>query len=178
MEIIYKFIEDDFGIVYKVHNKINGKIYIGVTTKGLSRRISEHVMENSSPVQKALNKYGLQSFDISVIDYAEDKEALFDKEVYWIQFYDCKAPNGYNLTAGGEGLIDPVKEVIDRISKTVSESLVGNQRALGFRHSASSIKSISEGIKKRWQDPEGRAEKIRQSRTGKKFPMTENIIIH
>jgi len=47
-------------IIYKIKNNINGKVYIGLTTKDVSKRISEHIAENKSYIQKALNKYGLQ----------------------------------------------------------------------------------------------------------------------
>jgi predicted GIY-YIG superfamily endonuclease len=46
-------------IIYKIQNNINGKIYIDLTTKDLSRRIAEHIAENKSYIQKALNKYGI-----------------------------------------------------------------------------------------------------------------------
>ena len=66
-------------IIYKIENKINGKIYIGLTTKDLSHRIAEHIRENKSYIQKALDKYGLESFAISIIDYADSIEVLKEK---------------------------------------------------------------------------------------------------
>ena len=63
-------------IIYKIENNINGKIYIGLTTKDQCKRIAQHVIENKSYIQKALNKYGLQSFSISVIDEADSKEVF------------------------------------------------------------------------------------------------------
>lgn len=134
-------------IIYKIENNINGKIYIGLTTKGLGKRIAQHVIENKSYIQKALNKYGLQSFTISVIDEADSKEVLCEKEQYWIKFYDCKSPKGYNLTDGGDGLINPSKSVRKRISKKVSTILKGNQYRKGILHSEESKKAISEGMK-------------------------------
>ena len=107
-------------IIYKIVNNINNKIYIGLTTKDLSRRVAEHIRENKSYVQKALNKYGLESFTISVIDHAESKEILKEKEKYWIKYYNCKSPNGYNLTDGGDGLINPTKETREKIGKASS----------------------------------------------------------
>jgi group I intron endonuclease len=90
-------------IIYKIQNKIDGKIYIGQTKKQLSRRIAEHILFDSY-IGKALRKYGIQSFEISVIDEAADRETLNDKELFWICFYDCKYPNGYNFTDGGDGI--------------------------------------------------------------------------
>lgn len=91
-------------IIYKIENKINGKIYIGQTKKDVSRRIATHIKNNKHYVQKALNKYGLESFVISVIDEARTQESLDEKEKYWIKFYNCRAPKGYNCTDGGDGV--------------------------------------------------------------------------
>jgi group I intron endonuclease len=92
-------------IIYKIKNNINGKIYIGQTINKLTARISQHLnRKNGSLINLALNKYGINSFDISVIDNAEDRTTLTEKECYWIKTFNCKTPNGYNLTDGGEGL--------------------------------------------------------------------------
>lgn len=105
--------------IYKIQNKINGKIYIGQTRKSLNERISGHLISNSY-IGRALRKYGLQCFDISIIDMADTKEWLNDKEMEYIAFYDCKHPNGYNLTDGGEGTIGLSEEALEkrRISNT------------------------------------------------------------
>jgi group I intron endonuclease len=98
-------------IIYKIANNINGKIYVGQTIKSLDHRICCHLRLNKTPVQKALNKYGIQSFIISIIDTAESKEVLDEKERYWIKFLNSKFPNGYNLTDGGEGIKNPSAEI-------------------------------------------------------------------
>ena len=94
-------------IIYKIVNKINGKAYIGQTRQALQKRIAYHMWHNETPVQKALNKYGINNFIVTIIDDAESREVLNEKEQYWIRELNCMAPNGYNLTAGGEGLLYP-----------------------------------------------------------------------
>ena len=89
-------------IIYKAENKINGKIYIGQTKNDLSKRIASHVRSNSY-IGRALRKYGLESFAISVIDHADTKEVINEKEKYWIKTLGSNPPNGYNLANGGEG---------------------------------------------------------------------------
>jgi predicted GIY-YIG superfamily endonuclease len=90
-------------IIYKIMNNLNGKIYIGQTVRPLPKRVTHHICENKFPIAKALKKYGLDNFTITIIDYADTKEVLDQKEKYWITYCDCKSPNGYNLTDGGEG---------------------------------------------------------------------------
>jgi group I intron endonuclease len=91
-----------YGIIYKIVNKLNGKIYIGQTVKSVDQRLREHTKGNSY-LSNSLKKHDTQSFEISVIDSAENKKFLNEKEKHWIRLYNCKVPNGYNLTDGGEG---------------------------------------------------------------------------
>ena len=93
-------------IIYKIENKINGKIYIGKTIKQLSRRIASHI-DGHYHIGRALRKYGLQNFDISVIDFVDfgDPVLLSELEMYYIRFYNSKSPNGYNHTDGGDGIV-------------------------------------------------------------------------
>lgn len=92
-------------IIYKATNKINQKTYIGQTTRSIKERIQEHIQREST-IGLAIQKYGIINFSIAKLDEAKDKEDLNKKEIYWINYYNCKAPNGYNLTGGGEGTID------------------------------------------------------------------------
>ena len=90
-------------IVYLAVNKINRKYYVGITNKPLECRISNHLCSMSGAFPKALRKYGVQAFEFSIIDIADSREILLEKEMYWIKFYNSKVPNGYNMTDGGEG---------------------------------------------------------------------------
>ncbi len=92
------------GIVYKAINKINGKIYIGKTFGSLDRRLYMHCRSKNGIFSKALRKYGVQSFELAIIDTAGSNAVLSEKEIYWIAYYQCKVPGGYNLTDGGEGM--------------------------------------------------------------------------
>lgn len=93
-------------IVYKVTNKLNGKIYIGQTSRSLNRRMAEHLANHrTSYFDRALRKYGINNFDIEVIYNAKTKHELDEKEQYFIKFFNSKIPNGYNMTDGGEGQI-------------------------------------------------------------------------
>jgi len=87
-------------IIYKIRNKINNKIYIGQTINSLERRTARHLKSNSY-IGNALRKNGIQSFDISIIDTADDINLLNEKEEYWISYYNTICPDGYNLSYGG-----------------------------------------------------------------------------
>ncbi|OLF32228.1 GIY-YIG nuclease family protein [Staphylococcus sp. 47.1] len=88
--------------VYKISNDINDKLYIGITSCGAINRFNQH-KKAKSYIGKAIRKHGANHFKIEVIDTAETKQEIMDKEVYWVDYYDS-FNNGYNLTVGGEGI--------------------------------------------------------------------------
>ena len=107
-------------VVYKIENMVNKKAYIGITTKTVQKRINEHLRRNNSLIGHALNKYGIQSFNINEIDHGFSIEDLFQKEQYWIAHLNTKVPNGYNCTNGGDGVIGPSMETIDKKRKSAT----------------------------------------------------------
>lgn len=90
-------------IIYKITNRINGKIYIGQTIRPLSVRLKQHLARGESLVSKAIKKYGIDNFVIEQIDAANSISSLNEKEIYWIKYNDCISPNGYNISQGGFG---------------------------------------------------------------------------
>lgn len=101
------------GNLYKIINDINSKIYIGKTYKTLSERWSGHInsafklndsktdYEYNYKIYKAIRKYGIEHFQIVLIDRFEEG-ILEQKEIEYIQKYDSYR-NGYNSTLGGDG---------------------------------------------------------------------------
>lgn len=89
-------------IIYKATNKLNGKMYIGQTIRTLEVRMAEHARHSKSPFDKAIQKYGLENFEVEVIDTADTIEELNQKEIYWIKYYNTYEGDGYNSCLGGE----------------------------------------------------------------------------
>lgn len=92
-------------IIYKATNISNNKSYIGLTTRSLRERQLEHFrhaeIENTY-FHRAIIKYGKDSFKWEIIDdSAKDIETLKKLEEYYIQKFNTLAPNGYNITSGG-----------------------------------------------------------------------------
>lgn len=96
-----------YGIIYCAYNKINGKRYIGQTIKNLQARIRLHYQSESCVYfHRALTKYKKEDWEWTIIDTAESRQELDQKEQYWISFYDSfNNEKGYNLTKGGSGSI-------------------------------------------------------------------------
>ena len=89
-----------FGCVYKITNKINGKIYIGQTIRKPEVRWKYHTnppknVKKLTYIQSAIQKYGVDNFDFETICYAKDRDSLNYYEDHFIQYFNCLAPKGY-----------------------------------------------------------------------------------
>ncbi|MGF9988069.1 GIY-YIG nuclease family protein [Bacillus mycoides] len=93
------------GVIYKIENLVNGKVYIGQTVRNYKRRMYEHrrKLRNNRHdnlfLQNAWNKYEETSFSFSIITECVVNE-LDELEVEWISLYQEKNLS-YNLESGG-----------------------------------------------------------------------------
>ena len=90
--------------IYKIENLINGKIYIGQSIHPY-RRFVEHLYVakhhlDELPIHFALSKYKKENFSFVIIE--ENVENYNEREAYWISYYNCLLPNGYNVLPGGQ----------------------------------------------------------------------------
>ena len=88
--------------IYKVTNKINGKVYIGQSVD-IGKRWRQHMTaKDDIYFHKAIQKYGVENFQWEIIEKCKKKD-LDERESYWIEYYDSYN-KGYNCTKGGEGV--------------------------------------------------------------------------
>jgi len=126
--------------VYKLTNIIDGKSYIGQTTRTVEERVLEHFKYHLKPdrgcrkLSFAIKKYGVENFKIETIDTADSLEDLNNKEIYWIEYYNSMK-NGYNLSSGGNGrgsfISDETRKLLSKAGK-------------GRKHSADQKRKIRE----------------------------------
>jgi len=97
-------------LIYKITNKTNGKIYVGLTVKKSAlHRFTKHVSEAKNTNENryflnAIRKYGRDNFIVEEIDKANSIEELKQKEIFYINFYNSTNRNiGYNRSLGGDG---------------------------------------------------------------------------
>ena len=129
--------------IYKIENKINGKIYIGKTLKTIEERWREHCKDfqrercEKRPLYSAMNKYGIENFIVKEVEQCEES-VLSEREKYWIEYYGS-FKYGYNATIGGDG-----KPYIDRnlVIKTYQEIGVMQRVADLLNISVDSVKNI------------------------------------
>lgn len=92
--------------VYKLYYDTCPEVYIGITSRSLSSRISQHFTElrggqhHSHKLQSAYSKYGLPNF--TELAMCTTQHEACELEKYYISKYNSFVC-GFNCTAGGEG---------------------------------------------------------------------------
>lgn len=146
-------------IIYKITNKLNGKVYIGQTTRTIEQRFRQHIKRakegDGRHIYCAMRKYGIENFDVVQIDSANSIEELNSKEEYWIKQYNS-IKDGYNMTGGVDNPMN-YSEIISKHNKKMRTEEVRNKIS----------KSLSEYRKKNGFSKE-HLEKIRKSLIGNK----------
>lgn len=94
--------------VYKITNRGNGKVYVGITNQGIKVRWYKHCSDVNAgshfALHNAIRKYGKDNFQVEILETVDDVEVLKEREIYWIGFYSSyDRSKGYNLTLGGDG---------------------------------------------------------------------------
>lgn len=84
----------------------SGKSYIGITSRTAQKRFLEHCApsKKQNPCQLALQKYGKESVNLTVLATVDNWELLCLAEQEAIEKFNTFKPNGYNITKGGEGV--------------------------------------------------------------------------
>jgi group I intron endonuclease len=93
---------------YLITCLVSGHCYVGITSRGMRQRWNEHLYSarkrpNVGLVNRAIAKYGSAAFTIAVIMEASSWKELCALEPVLIKKFNARAPNGYNLSNGGEG---------------------------------------------------------------------------
>ena len=134
-------------IIYIITNKINGKNYVGQTTRTLNERIAEHRSCIKTAIGKAIQKYGWENFEVVVIEECTTIEQLNEREKFWIAKYNSIAPNGYNLTEGGNnGLLSEMSRLKISLANT-GIRMSEKTRALSQLHAKENLRATRRELK-------------------------------
>jgi len=147
--------------IYILTNRINNKQYVGQSIK-LKKRIANHLAgySGSTYIAKAIKKHGKKNFNVQIIKYPHiSPQALDAVEQWYIAKLRTLAPNGYNLTIGGETHTKYSPEA----SKNISKGNTGKKRG---PHSPEHRAKIAQSLKGRKHSKE-RIQKMSKNRKGK-----------
>jgi group I intron endonuclease len=75
------------GLIYKITNQINNKVYIGLTIRTLEERQKQHLYgvgngNGTTPIARAFLKYGKENFVFEIIEDKIPNEELDERERY------------------------------------------------------------------------------------------------
>ena len=126
------------GVIYKITNLINGKIYIGQTVVTEPQRWQAHIWNAyNNPTNdclylcNAIKKYGRQNFKREILEEIDDLEELNNKEIFYIQKFNSTNPEiGYNICIGGKGSVKYSSEEILELYKN-THSIIQVAKILG-----------------------------------------------
>jgi group I intron endonuclease len=167
-----------YGIIYKITNRINEKVYYGQTRQPPQRRWSQHKGAakkgtNKMILYNAMRLHGIDNFTFEAVCSCETLEELNAKEEEYIAANKTLAPNGYNAGKGGDNY-----EKTPETCKKISESNTGRIITEEWRSNMSKAakgRKITEKTRAKMRDAQkGRSiteearEKLRQANLGKK----------
>ena len=94
------------GVIYKITNIINKKVYIGQTRREFEKRKKQHLKsfekkDSRTALINGVISHGVNNFIFEIIEECEN-EKLDEKEIFYINKYNSVAPNGYNIQLGGK----------------------------------------------------------------------------
>lgn len=128
------------GVIYMITNIISNKMYIGQTTN-YSRRKCEHISRlkhhrcDNIYMQLDCDKYGLNTFEFSILEDNVEPDKLLEVETYWInQFGGINSENLYN-----EKDINGINYIA---SNNISNSLRGSNNGMYGKHHSDKAKSV------------------------------------
>lgn len=147
--------------IYKVTNKIDGKVYIG---SHKTKDLNDDYMGSGTYLKRAQEKYGIENFKKEILFVFNTPEEMYAKEAEIVNVDFLITENTYNLKLGGFGGWDYINEnEITRKAKnikarenaniTILEKYgVQNPGQLQHNREAASIRTT-----KRWEEGEMKA---------------------
>ena len=114
--------------VYVHTNKVNGKRYVGITSMLPGERWANgHGYRSNVLFYRAIQKYGWESFEHSVLFDGLTREEAYEKEIELISTFKASNPRfGYNIDKGGNGS--------NRISEATREKLRQAGKRIAAEH--------------------------------------------
>lgn len=158
-------------VIYLIHNTVNGKYYVGKTTKPLAQRWSQHKYSakngSMTHLHCAIRKDGADKFVISpIMSTLITEEQLNEQEQFLISLFKASDPKyGYNLTSGGDGFSH---NALTR--KKISEAKKGKPLSERNRLALKGVKKKVPSCKKGTHLTPEHIEKVKVGRRGATMP--------
>lgn len=131
-------------MAYVYHIICNGLSYVGVSVNW-QNRLKVH-MAADTYLGRALRKHGLGSIELLADDVTWEEALLI--EIEQIRMRGCRIPNGYNVTAGGEGCLglrpsDKAIALVTERTRRRNEAMTPEERSAQARKAAEASKLVT-----------------------------------
>ena len=166
-----------YGIIYKISNDINSKIYYGQTRQPPNRRWSQHKgaakKGGKMVIYCAMRAHGIENFTFEVICECTTQKEMNDKEEEYILINNTLTPNGYNVAKGGDNY-EKRPETCKRISEANKGRIISEEWRANIGKAHKGRKITEETREKMKVAQKGRLitedtkDKLRQANLGKK----------
>lgn len=162
--------EDNY-CVYK-HTSPSNKVYIGITSMNPKQRWANGKGYRTQVFYRAIEKYGWENFDHSILCKGLTKNEAEQKEVELIAYYKSNQKEyGYNVDNGGSSVGSHSAATKQKFSR----NMIGDTRNRGRIHTKEARKNMSEAhIGKKLTEEAKR--KLSEFNKGKKY--TDEAIEH
>ena len=158
--------------LYTITNQVNGKQYIGIAVNPARRWVEHKCNHGSKLVHQAIKKYGLENLRFDPL-YGGCEDDIKRLEVILINECGTMAPNGYNLTEGGEGSTG-WKHSIETRQKMSKDRSGKNNAMYGKKHGKETRKKIAKKAIGRKMSEEFCK---KNSRPGSKNPRARKVLV-
>lgn len=111
------------GIIYKITNKINNKVYIGKTVQKFTKRVRKFNYKSCTALNNSIKVHGWDNFEKEEFICALDESYLAELEEITIKHFDCIAPKGYNIIKIDNGLNSYTEETRNKIRESRAKYL-------------------------------------------------------
>lgn len=137
--------------IYKIENKLNGKVYIG-QSNNIERRWNEHknnYLKINSKFYKAIQEFGIENFELIILEECSEEE-LDEKELYYIIEYNS-IKDGYNTVYGAPYKRNSFRKITEEEYENLIQDLIDNiipisELSLKYNIGKNHIYDINNGI--------------------------------
>jgi hypothetical protein len=91
--------------LYKIINKINHKIYIGIHR---TNNIEDGYMGSGLLLKKDIEIFGIENFDKEILYYFDNESDMYKKEKEIVDHFFILREDTYNMSYGGYGGFKPI----------------------------------------------------------------------
>ena len=138
---IHPSIANRSNVIYIIIHRKTGCVYIGQTQQRLKSRILQHCNQHDQFIDRIIRAEGTDAFEVGVLDFCNSTNELNEREQFWIRYFNCTIPHGFNSKKLVFPLPGPVncRQVLCIENNTVYKSASDAARQLGLSGSKISL---------------------------------------